>query len=145
MRIGLIPMTDDELERIKQKKLRELLRANDASSNPSQAFHRTPIVVTDATFQQTIQQHTLVVVDCWAIWCAPCRMIAPVIESLAQDYAGKIVFAKLDVDQNSQTSHHYQIQSIPTLLVFKHGRLVDRLVGALPRQLLEPRIIRHLN
>jgi thioredoxin 1 len=145
MRMGLIPMTDDELERIKQKKLRELLRASDASSNPSQTFHRTPIVVTDASFQQTIQQHALVVVDCWAIWCAPCRMIAPVIESLAQDYAGKIVFAKLDVDQNSQTSHHYQIQSIPTLLVFKNGRLVDRLVGALPRQLLEPRIIRHLN
>jgi len=137
-------MTDEELERIKQKKLRELLRASDTSSNPSQSFHNTPIIVTDATFQQTIQQHALVVVDCWAIWCAPCRMIAPVIESLAQDYAGKIVFAKLDVDQNPQVSHQYQIQSIPTLLIFKHGRLIDRLVGALPRQLLEPRIMRYL-
>ena len=137
-------MTDEELERIKQKKLRELLEARVTSSNSSQPFHNTPIIVTDATFQQTIQQHPLVVVDCWAIWCAPCRMIAPVIESLAQDYAGKIVFAKLDVDQNPQVSHHYQIQSIPTLLIFKHGRLIDRLVGALPRQLLEPRIIRHL-
>ena len=137
-------MTDDELERIKQKKLRELMRARDAS-NPSQVFPNTPIIVTDATFQQTIQQHVLVVVDCWAIWCAPCRMIAPVIESLAQDYAGKIVFAKLDVDQNPQISHHYKIQSIPTLLVFKHGHLVDRLVGALPRQLLEPRIVRYLD
>ena len=138
-------MTDEELERIKQKKLRELLEARVTSSNSSQSFHNTPIIVTDATFQQTIQQHPLVVVDCWAIWCAPCRMIAPVIESLAQDYAGKIVFAKLDVDQNPQISHHYQIQSIPTLLIFQHGHLVDRLVGALPRQLLEPRIIRYLN
>jgi thioredoxin 1 len=138
-------MTDEELERIKQKKLRELLRASDASSNPSQAYHSTPIIVTDANFQQTIQQHALVVVDCWAIWCAPCLMIAPVIESLAQEYAGKIVFAKLDVDHNPQISLHYQIQSIPTLLVFKHGRLVDRLIGALPRQLLEPRFIRYLN
>jgi thioredoxin 1 len=137
-------MTDEELERIKQKKLRELLQASDTFSNPSQSFHNTPIIVTDVTFQQTIQQHALVVVDCWAIWCAPCRMIAPVIESLAQDYVGKIVFAKLDVDQNPQVSHQYQIQSIPTLLIFKHGRLIDRLVGALPRQLLEPRIIRHL-
>jgi thioredoxin 1 len=138
-------MTDEELERIKQKKLRELLRASDASSNSSQAYQSTPIIVTDATFQLTIQQHALVVVDCWAIWCAPCRMIAPVIESLAQEYTGKIVFAKLDVDQNPQISLHYQIQSIPTLLVFKHGRLVDRIIGALPRQLLEPRIIRYLN
>ena len=137
-------MADEELERIKQKKLRELLQTSDTSSNPSQSFYNTPIIVTDATFQQTIQQHALVVVDCWAIWCAPCRMIAPVIESLAQDYAGKVVFAKLDVDQNPQVSHQYQIQSIPTLLIFKHGRLIDRLVGALPRQLLEPRIIRHL-
>jgi thioredoxin 1 len=137
-------MTDEELERIKQKKLRELLQASDTFSNPSQSFHNTPIIVTDTTFQQTIQQHPLVVVDCWAIWCAPCRMIAPVIESLAQDYVGKIVFAKLDVDQNPQVSHQYQIQSIPTLLIFKHGRLIDRLVGALPRQLLEPRIIQHL-
>jgi thioredoxin 1 len=71
-------------------------------------------------------------------------MIAPVIESLAQDYTGKIVFTKLDVDKNPQISSQYQIQSIPTLLIFKHGRLVDRLVGALPRQLLEPKIIQHL-
>jgi thioredoxin 1 len=137
-------MTDNELERIKQRKLRELLRANEIPSNTSPPPSATPITVTDSTFQQMIQQHSLVVVDCWAVWCAPCRMIAPVIESLAQDYAGRIVFAKLDVDTNPLISHQYQIQSIPTLLIFKHGRLVDRLVGALPRQLLEPKIRQHL-
>ena len=137
-------MTDNELERIKQRKLKELLRAGENSLNTSQSLPSTPLTVTDSTFQQIIQQHSLVVVDCWAIWCAPCRMIAPVIESLAQDYAGKIVFAKLDVDKNPQTSSHYHIQSIPTLLIFQNGRLVDRLVGALPRQILEPKIIQYL-
>jgi thioredoxin 1 len=137
-------MTDNELERIKQRKLRELLRANEIPSNTSPPPSATPITVTDSTFQQMIQQHSLVVVDCWAVWCAPCRMIAPVIESLAQDYAGRIVFAKLDVDTNPLISRQYQIQSIPTLLIFKHGRLVDRLVGALPRQLLEPKIRQYL-
>ena len=137
-------MTDNELERIKQRKSRELLRANEIPSNTSLPPSATPITVTDSTFQQMIQQHSLVVVDCWAVWCAPCRMIAPVIESLAQDYAGRIVFAKLDVDTNPLISRQYQIQSIPTLLIFKHGCLVDRLVGALPRQLLEPKIRQYL-
>lgn len=71
-------------------------------------------------------------------------MVAPVIEELARDYAGKILFDKLNVDKNQAVSMQYQIMSIPTLLVFKNGKLVDRIVGAMPRQMLEPRITRYL-
>ncbi|MGB9717559.1 MAG: thioredoxin [Thermoproteota archaeon] len=84
------------------------------------------------------------VVDCWAPWCGPCHMIAPIIEGLARDYSGKILFGKLNVDENPEASAQYEIVSIPTLLVFKNGKLVDRIVGAMPRRMLEPRITRYL-
>jgi len=107
------------------------------------ALHK-PIEVTDATFEETVQNHPLVAVDCWATWCGPCQMVAPIIEELARDYAGKVVFAKLNVDKNPKTTMQYQIVSIPTLLVFKHGKLVDKIIGASPRQILEAQIKRHL-
>lgn len=103
-----------------------------------------PIEVSDATFQQTIQKYSLVVVDCWAPWCGPCRTIAPVIEEMARDYAGRIVFGKLNVDENRNTSMKYRIMSIPDLLVFKNGKLVDQVIGAMPRQVIEQQITRHL-
>ena len=103
-----------------------------------------PIVVTDATFKEMTQNHLLVVIDCWAPWCAPCNMVAPVIEEMARDYAGRILFGKLNVDENREVATQYQIMSIPTLLVFKNGKLVDRIVGAMPRQMLEPKVTRYL-
>ena len=103
-----------------------------------------PIDVTDETFKETIQNNSLVVVDCWATWCAPCHMVAPVIKELAKDYAGKILFGKLNVDENRTIATQYQIMSIPTLLVFKNGKLVDRIIGAMPRHMLEPKITIHL-
>lgn len=103
-----------------------------------------PIEVTDETFTKVIREQPLVVVDCWAAWCAPCRMIAPVIEELAQAYAGKILFGKLNVDENQGIATEYQIMTIPTLLVFKNGKLVDRIIGAMPRQSLEPKITNYL-
>ncbi|MDH5389653.1 MAG: thioredoxin [Candidatus Bathyarchaeota archaeon] len=103
-----------------------------------------PMQVTDATFKEMILNHPLVVVDCWAPWCAPCHMVAPVVEEMARDYAGRILFGKLNVDENHEVATQYQIMGIPTLLVFKNGKLVDRIVGAMPRQMLEPKITRHL-
>lgn len=100
--------------------------------------------MTAATFTETVRNHPLVVVDCWAPWCFPCRILAPVIEELAQDYAGKVLFGKLNVDKNPGVAAKYQVASIPTLLVFKNGKLVDRIIGAMPRQELQPRIRRHL-
>jgi thioredoxin 2 len=79
-------------------------------------------------------------VDCWAPWCGPCRIISPLLEQLASEYAGRLKVGKLNVDENPLTASQYAIQSIPTLLLFKDGQLVDRLVGALPRSEIERRL-----
>jgi thioredoxin 1 len=134
---------DKELERIKLAKLQEMMKKSKTSEKEANVLNK-PLEVTDATFRQTIENHPLVIVDCWAPWCGPCRMVAPVIEELARDHAGKVLFGKLNVDENREVSMQYEIMSIPTLLVFKKGKLVDRIIGAMPRQTLEPKILRYL-
>ena len=134
---------DEELERIKRAKLQEMMRSVAGKRQEKPALNK-PVEVTDATFKETIQNHPLVVVDCWAPWCGPCRMIAPVIEEMARDHAGRILFGKLNVDENQEVATQYEIMSIPTLLVFRNGKLVDRIVGVMPRQMLEPKITRYL-
>jgi len=100
-----------------------------------------PITVSDATFQREVLESSLpVLVDLWAPWCGPCRMIAPVVEKLARDYAGRLKVAKLNVDENPQTALRYQVQGIPTLLLFKGGRVADRIVGAAPEPLLRGKV-----
>jgi thioredoxin 1 len=133
---------DEELERIRQKKLREMMRGNESKLTPP--VTDAPLEVTDSNFGEIVKKGGLVVVDCWAAWCAPCRMIGPIIEELAKDYAGKIIFGKLNVDNNREVPLEYQIMSIPTILVFKDGELVDRIMGAMPKRLLEQKIIQHL-
>jgi len=96
--------------------------------------------VADNDFANTIKQNPNVVVDCYADWCAPCKMIAPFIEALAEEYAGRVTFVKLDVDDNPQTAMRYRIQGIPTLLFFKNGQHVDTQVGALPKPALKKRV-----
>ena len=134
---------DKELERIRQAKLQEIMNRGSTPEKTGISANK-PVEVTDSTFKETVERHPLVVVDCWAPWCGPCRMVAPIIEELALDYAGKVMFAKLNVDENRRTATQYQIMGIPTLLVFKHGKLVDTIVGALPKQMLEPKIKRYL-
>ena len=132
---------DEELKKIRMKKLMELKRKILGSKQEEQAaFPNEPIELTDASFSEFIQKYPLVVVDCWAPWCAPCRILSPIIEEMAHDYAGKIAFGKVNVDENPRVAMEYGIMSIPTLLVFKNGRLADRIVGAMPRKLLEPKI-----
>ncbi len=107
---------------------------------------RLPLVLelNNANFEEAVKKYPLLVVDCWAPWCAPCRLIAPVIEELAKTYRGKITFGKLNVDLNPTLARRYQIMSIPTLLIFRNGVLVDRKVGALPKSSLEPELLKHL-
>jgi len=133
---------DEELEEIRRRKLEELARKKKAKSDPVETG--VPIEVTDATFNEVIKKSFLVVIDCWAPWCAPCRMVGPIIEELAKDYAGKILFGKLNVDVNQKVPMEHMIMSIPTLLIFKNGQLVDRLVGVMPKKILEPKITKYL-
>ena len=133
---------DEEMEKIRQAKLREMMKKS--KSFEEEALINKPVEVTDATFNETVQNHPLVVIDCWAAWCGPCRMISPIIEELAREYAGKVVFGKLDVDKNRAVTMQYQIMSIPTLMVFSHGKLVDRIMGALPKPVLEAQVTRYL-
>lgn len=102
--------------------------------------------VTDGSFQQDVLQSELpIVVDFWAPWCGPCRIMAPIFEELAREYANKIVFAKLNTDENQQTMMQFGIQSIPTLLFFYKGKIVEPLVGARPRNDLKQHIERVLS
>ena len=95
------------------------------------------IVVTDADFEANVEKaEGLTVVDFWATWCGPCRMIAPILDQLSVEYAGKVKVTKLDVDSNQKTSMKFNVRSIPTLLFFKDGKLVDQVVGAVPKAAL---------
>ena len=99
------------------------------------------LAVTDATFAPEIEQHDgLAMVDFWAAWCAPCRMIAPIVEQLAEDYAGRVRVAKLDADANPRTMVQLGVRSLPTLLFFRNGQLVDQIVGAVPRARIEAKL-----
>ena len=103
------------------------------------------MAVTDASFEVEVEQHDgLVVVDFWATWCGPCRMIAPVLDQLAKDFDGKVKIAKVDVDANQKSTMRFNVRSIPMLLFFKGGKVVDQIVGAVPRQTIEAKLKQHV-
>ncbi len=135
---------DSELERIVQKKLRELMKESQTDMKAA-TYPSEPVDVSDDNFEKFISRYPLVVVDFWADWCMPCRFMAPVIKELASEMAGKVVFGKLNVDQNPQTAGRFGIMSIPTLIVFKNGRPVDVAVGAMPKSRLKALIMRYLS
>jgi thioredoxin 1 len=124
-----------EIEEIRQRKIAGLM--NSASQAGGSDLLDAPVTVTDTNFEEVIKKHQTVVVDCWAPWCGPCRMLLPTIEAMAKDYKGKAVFAKLNTDENIGVASKYRIMSIPTLLYFRDGKLVDKTVGALPRPMLD--------
>ncbi len=104
----------------------------------------TIIPVTDDNFEQEVEKHDgLTIVDFWATWCGPCRMIAPILDQLATEYAGKVKVTKLDVDANIKTGSRFNVRSIPTLLFFKGGRVVDQIIGAVPRTHIEAKLQQH--
>ena len=124
----------DGLEQIREKKMREL---KEQMSTPR---IDKPIVISDRNFDQTTKNYPTLVVDCWAAWCAPCRAIAPIVDELAKEYSGKVVFGKLNVDENPETTQRFGVMAIPTLLLMKDGQEVDRVVGIIPKSQLEAKV-----
>ena len=105
-----------------------------------------PMELTETTFEQEVLKATMpVLVDFWAAWCGPCKMIAPIVEELATEYEGKLKIGKVDVDNNQKIAMQYGIRSIPTLLVFKDGKVVEQIVGAAPKKTLVEKLSKHLN
>ena len=130
---------DEELERMKTKKLKELLRKSQKQ--------KTEVVttLTSSSFDKFLENTDLpVLVDFWADWCMPCRVMAPVMEELARDYAGKAMFARVNVDENPEVASRYSIMSIPHFIIFKNSRPAERIVGAVGRGPLEDALKKYL-
>jgi thioredoxin 1 len=133
-------LEDNELEQMRLKKIQDML---DQTKNQKQP-NKEPITITDGTFLSTIQSHELLVVDFWAPWCGPCRMMGPIIDMLAAEYAGKVTFGKMNTDENKMVPSNLEIMSIPTVIVFHHGKTVERIVGAYPKTYIETIIKKYL-
>ena len=119
--------------------------ANGHATRPAQASSSAPVTLTDATFDQVVGGGDMpILVDFWASWCGPCRAVAPTVERLAEEFAGRAVVAKLNVDENPRIAQRFGITGIPALYVFKRGRIVERLAGAQPAPVLRQALTRHL-
>ncbi len=124
---------DKELEQIRLRKIQAMLDQADSQKQVS----NHPLTLTDGSFYDAVNAHELLVVDFWAPWCGPCRMVGPIIEQLAAEYADKATFAKMNVDENQMVPGKFGIMSIPIIIVFHQGKVVETLVGAYPKAHIE--------
>jgi thioredoxin 1 len=132
---------ENELEQIRLRKIQTML---DAAKKSQTSVEKQPIILTDSNFQAAVKANELLVVDFWAPWCGPCRMVGPIIEALSAEYTGKAAFGKMNVDENQVVPSSFGIISIPTIVIFNHGKEVERLVGAYPKAHIETMIKRYL-
>ena len=139
---------DEDLDNIMKRKMKSYTeRRNNLMSDykvDKLSNQYVPIILNDYNFNDSLSKYHLLVVDFWAPWCGPCKMISPVIEQLSQEFAGKIVFGKVNVDDSPYISNSFEIQSIPTIMVFKEGRPIDRIIGAMTKPQLLLRISTHV-
>jgi thioredoxin 1 len=138
-----VSAADDELEAIKQKKMAELQKA--AAERQAMSAITQPIHLTDSNFTSETAKYPLMLIDFWAPWCGPCRMVAPIIDQLAKEYAGKVIFGKVNVDENPVISNTFGIASIPTMMMFKGGKVIDVIIGAMPKGQIEMKLKQHLS
>ena len=131
---------DDDLQRIREKKLEELKRG--FAEKPAPKPTGQVLVLDERQFPMAVRDHPYLVVDMWAPWCGPCKMVAPVIQELSAEFAGRISFAKVNTDENQKIAMSYGITAIPTILLFARGKLVEKVIGAYPKQMLRDRILR---
>jgi thioredoxin 1 len=134
--------SDDELEAIKHKKLAELQK--DAATKAMMSSITEPIVLTDSNFASEVTKYPIMLVDFWAPWCGPCRMVSPIIEQLSREYSGRVAFGKVNVDENQRIAASFGIQSIPTLMIFKGTKAVDVIIGAMPKAQIEMKLKQQL-
>ena len=133
-------MDDPELAAIRARKLRELMTAS--APKPVTVAFSGPIRLTDATFDSEIRKPGLLLVDFWAEWCGPCHRVAPILEQVASAHAATLRLGKLNVDESPRTAERFRVTSIPTMLLFKDGKPVDGVVGAVPRPHIEALVAR---
>ena len=136
-------MDTDNIDQIREKMLREMMTPNNSNGDKA-PVNTKPMELNDRTFTGEVAKHDLMVVDFWAPWCGPCQYVSPIVEELARDYAGKVAFGKLNVDDNPLISTQFRVMSIPTIMFFKKGRLVDMQIGAVPKQFLDQKIKKHM-
>jgi thioredoxin 1 len=134
--------SDDELEAIKHKKLAELQK--EAATKAMMSSISEPIVLTDSNFASEVTKYPIMLVDFWAPWCGPCRMVSPIIEQLSREYSGRVAFGKVNVDENRRIAASFGIQSIPTLMIFKGSKAVDVIIGAMPKGQIEMKLKQQL-
>ncbi len=132
---------ENELEQIKIKKIQVMI---DAAKKGQTTVGQEPLILTDSNFSAAITTNELLVVDFWAPWCGPCRMVAPTVEQLATEYVGKVAFGKINVDDNQKVPSQFGVQGIPTLIVFKKGKPVETIVGACPKTQIESKFKPHM-
>ncbi len=137
-------MSDDpELDALRKKRS-EALEKELGSRDEKKEWPSTPIAVTDQNFKDVIARYPFIVIDFWADWCGPCKMMSPILDSLAREYQGKVVFGKLNVDENPQMSATFKVMSIPTMMIVKEREMVERITGAVSKPALERYIQIHL-
>lgn len=141
--MSLHKLEDEELKILNEKKMKEaqeLINEKEQLKNISE-----PVVLNDSTFSQTINKFPLTLVDFWAPWCGPCRMMSPIIDEIGKDYLGKLVVGKINVDENPLVAGQFGISSIPTLLLFKRGQAVSKIIGSVSKNKIAEMIRMHLD
>ena len=128
---------EKELERLREKKMVELKEKRKEMADE-------PVHVTDSNFNEITKKHAVALIDFWAAWCGPCQALAPTIEELAKEYAGRILVGKLNVDENRRTAECFQVFSIPTILIMKNGEEIDRIVGCVQKKHIDAALRKHL-